>query len=77
MPEIIRLNNCKICIYADDHMPPHFHVRGPGWDVTLSLRTFTVTRGEGCRADIDEAVQWAKSNQALLWHEWKKLNERD
>lgn len=26
MPTIHRFANCKIAIYADGHMPPHFHI---------------------------------------------------
>jgi len=29
MPMIHRLCSAKICIYADDYAPPHFHLRGP------------------------------------------------
>jgi hypothetical protein len=77
MPEIVRLSKCKVCIYADDHMPPHFHVRGPGWDVSVSLKTLSVIRGDPCRTDIDEAIRWAEGNRLQLWQEWRKLNERD
>jgi hypothetical protein len=77
MPQIVRFNNCKICIYPDDHLPPHFHVRGKGWEVQVSLDTFTVIVGKGCKADIDEAIQWAKGKQEQLYVMWRKLNERD
>jgi hypothetical protein len=26
LPTIRRFANCKIAIYADDHMPPHFYI---------------------------------------------------
>jgi Domain of unknown function (DUF4160) len=77
MPELMRFSNCKICIYADDHYPPHFHIHGPGWDVSVDLRTFGIMKGQGVSADIAEALQWATQNQAILYNEWGKLNERD
>lgn len=77
MPEIIRLSNCKICVYADDHLPPHFHIRGRGWDVSVNLKTLTLMAGKGVGNDIDEAIQWAETNVELLYQVWKKLNERD
>jgi hypothetical protein len=76
MPEIARFASCKICVYAD-HAPPHFHVRGPGWNVTVDLKTLTVMRGQGNRAAVDEALEWAVANQKRLWNAWKELNERD
>ena len=77
MPEIVRFSNCKICIYADDHHPPHFHIRGRGWDVSVDLRTLVVIRGSGVQRDIAEAVEWATMNRAALYATWGKLNERD
>jgi hypothetical protein len=77
MPEIVRLSNCKVCVYADDHLPPHFHIRGRGWDVSVNLKTLTLMAGRGVSNDIDEAIEWAESNVELLYQVWKKLNERD
>ena len=77
MPEIVRLNNCKICMYADDHNPPHFHVRGPGWDISVDLQTFVVTQGTGPTTDIEEAIDWAARHQLSLFLTWSELNERD
>lgn len=77
MPEIVRLSNCKVCVYADDHLPPHFHIRRRGWDVSVNLKTLTLMAGKGVSNDIDEAIEWAGSNVELLYQVWKKLNERD
>jgi hypothetical protein len=77
MPEVVRFNNCKVCLYADDHCPPHFHIRGPGWDVSVDLRSFAIICGEGIEGDIQEALAWARLHQAQLYAEWGRLNERD
>ena len=77
MPEIVRLNGCKICMYADDHDPPHFHIRGAGWDVSVDLRTLAVTQGIGLETAIKEALEWAAVNQLQLMAKWSELNERD
>jgi hypothetical protein len=76
MPELVRFSNCKICMYADDHCPPHFHIRGRGWDVSVDLRTFFIVAGRP-DDDITEPLRWAFENRALLYDEWSKLNERD
>ena len=52
MPTIQRLRNFKVCMYADDHDPPHFHVLGPGWSGVIDLDTHTVCRGEISKAGI-------------------------
>lgn len=83
MPEVVRLNRCKICVYPGDHLPPHLlvrglHVRGADWDVAVDLVTFGV-RGRGETAAVLEAIAWARipDNSYLLAHEWRRLNERD
>ena len=48
MPEICRPctnKKFKLCIYADDHPPPHVHVRGPNVSAILDLGKRQVTRG--------------------------------
>ena len=79
MPEIVRLTNSKICMYADDHLPPHFHLRGPGWQASVDLTTLAVTAGRVPRRDLEEALRWVRvaENRALLSFEWRRLNERD
>jgi hypothetical protein len=77
MPTIHVLSNSKVCMYADDHDPPHFHVLGPGWSGVIDLDTLTICRGGIPKADYLEAVQWAKENSLFLLSEWRRLNERD
>jgi Domain of unknown function (DUF4160) len=76
MPAIHRLNNSKVCIFADDHKPPHFHVLGPGWSGVIDLETLTLSRGTIPKVDFLEAVQWARENSQFLLSEWRRLNER-
>ncbi|ARQ00930.1 DUF4160 domain-containing protein [Pseudorhodoplanes sinuspersici] len=79
MPEIVRLSNCKICVYAGDHAPPHFHVRGPGWTAAICMTSFKVLKGSGPRCDLEEAIRWAitPDNSYRLAYEWRRLNERE
>ncbi len=77
MPEIYRSGNWSVCVYADDHNPPHFHVVGPDWEVQISLRTFGVMAGEGPRSAISDAIEWARENLDELVQAWRGYNERD
>lgn len=77
MPTIHRLSGSKICIYADDHEPPHFHLLGPGWSGVIGIDGLEIRRGAIPRRDYLEAVAWAAANKAVLLREWKRLNERD
>ena len=64
-------------MYADDHCPPHFHIRGPGWDVAVDLQTLEVLVGLGDDGAISEAIEWARQNRAQLYTVWGRLNERE
>ena len=74
MPTIRRFANCKIAIYADDHMPPHFHIEGRGFRVVVEIDTMAVRAGDVGKAG--EAMAWARQNAALLRAEWSRLNRR-
>ena len=74
MPTICRFANCKISIYADDHMPPHFHIEGRGFRVIVEIETMVVRAGDVRRAR--QAMAWVRENTALLRAEWARLNRR-
>lgn len=78
MPSIQRLANVTIYIYADDHAPPHFHIRGPNSPgAQIEIETLRLMRGECHPRDLAEAITWAARNQPLLRAKWSELNERD
>ena len=76
MPTIEILTNVKIEMFADDHVPPYFHLRGPDSNALVRLDTLSVMRGKYSRRDLAEAVTWAEGNLGLLHAEWSRLNER-
>lgn len=75
MPTIRRFANCKIAIYADDHLPPHFHIEGRGFRALVEIETLEVRAGDIRRAA--EALEWAASNRDLLRAEWNRIVRRD
>jgi len=78
MPRVHVLSNCRIYVHARrEHPPPHFHVIGPGWEVSIDIRTFEIRKGSAPRADLDAAMVWARDNQEYLLDKWEEYNERD
>jgi hypothetical protein len=77
MPKVATLTNAVIYIYADDHLPPHFHVWGPDTDAQIEIHSLQIMNGKISRRDYAEAVAWAENNQALLETKWSEYNERD
>lgn len=76
MPTVKILTSVKIEMFADDHAPPHFHLRGPNSNALVRLDRLSVMRGTCSRRDLAEAVAWAEANLPLLYAEWSRLNER-
>ena len=74
LPTIRRLANCKISIYADDHLPAHFHIEGRSFRAIIEIETMVVRAGDVRRAR--EALTWAETNIELLRSEWLRLNRR-
>jgi Domain of unknown function (DUF4160) len=79
MPSIHRLDNATIYVYADDHPPPHFNVRGANSDANIRLDTLQVLIGEIDRKDFAQAIAWASipENWEKLMKAWRGLNESD
>ena len=74
MSTIHRFANCKISIYADDHMPAHFHIEGRGFRAIVEIETMEVRVGNVRRAR--DASTWAGANIEVLRSEWLRLNRR-
>jgi hypothetical protein len=75
MPTIRRFANRKISIYADDHMPPHFHIEGRGFRAVVEIETMVVRAGSVRKAP--EAIGWARDNIVVLRAEWLRFNRRE
>jgi hypothetical protein len=74
VPAIKRFAACKIAIYADDYLPPHFHVEGRGFRIVVEIETFRIRAGHSRRAQ--EALEWARQHSDLLRSEWQRLNRK-
>lgn len=77
MPTVQRLSRVTLYVYADDHVPPHFHMRGQNSNALVDIESLQVIKGRYDRHDYAEAVAWASRNQDVLRQIWSDLNERD
>jgi hypothetical protein len=76
MPTLQRFGAVKLCMYADDHHPPHFHVVGRDFQVLVRIADLVVFAGTARPRQIADALAWARANQPLLAQRWAALNER-
>jgi Domain of unknown function (DUF4160) len=77
---VVRLNNCRICIFGGqgEHPLPHFHLKGPDSKCSVDLVTLVPIKGHYSRKDLKEAREWLEvpENYTSVTCEWRRLNER-
>ncbi|MGQ9365727.1 DUF4160 domain-containing protein [Azospirillum sp. ST 5-10] len=68
------INKVTFRIFGNDHLPPHFHVKGPGIDAQVSIDPPAVIVGTlpaTLRADV---FAWVEANHDRLVAEWNTWN---
>lgn len=76
MPTLQRFGAVSIHTNADDHHPPHFHIVGSNFQVLVRSSDLVIIAGVARKAEIAEAISWAKANRKTLALKWVELNER-
>jgi hypothetical protein len=64
-----------IRVYANDHLPPHFHV-APHFEALVEIATLAILRGEIGRSARAEVMAWCAAHRADLAAEWNRINPR-
>jgi hypothetical protein len=75
MPTIFRVGPFKIQVFADDHLPPHFHIVGPDLEATVEISGLSILKGRRYRRELKPVLDWARENVELLSGERSKLND--
>ena len=75
MPTIAEFDGIKICMYADDHAPPHFHVLQAEHEALVRISDLGILAGGLPRPTLRKAMAWAQENQPMLALRWLQMNE--
>lgn len=75
MPTIAIFEGIKVCIYADDHLPPHIHILFAEHEAAIRISDLGVMAGSLPRPVLNKVLAWAADNQAQLALRWIQLNE--
>ena len=74
----IKEKNLSLVVYPNDHLPPHVHVLGPGWEIRLSingkLEVMTIT-GKPKLQEITQAIEATSVHIAELNKIWSDLHD--
>jgi hypothetical protein len=74
---VARVNGLRIEVFAKEHAPPHFHVRGGDVDATFSLESCEYLQGDvGCR---EKALieWWYQRSRKQLIQAWNSSRPSD
>jgi hypothetical protein len=74
----IKDNGLNLVVYPNDHLPPHVHVLGPGWEVRMSIsgkiELMTIT-GNPKLQEIALAAEVVSRNRNELKKIWRSLHD--
>jgi len=65
-----------IRVYANDHLPPHFHAITPDLEALIEIKTLAVLRGHLSPQATRTVMSWATRNRATIVAEWNRINPR-
>lgn len=63
-------------VYANDHLPPHFHAIAPDYEALIEIETLTIIRGRLSARARKAVMAWAARNRAVITGEWNRINPR-
>jgi hypothetical protein len=75
MGKLHQIGNIIITVYANDHLPPHFHAIAPDFEALIEIETLSVRAGSLGRSRR-VVLDWAAENVAVIKAEWNRINPR-
>ncbi|MCK0197746.1 DUF4160 domain-containing protein [Ancylobacter sp. 6x-1] len=75
MGKLHTIGKITVRVYANDHLPPHFHIVAPDFEALVEITSLTVLKGSLPKAGRP-ALDWASQNKAAIIAEWNRINPR-
>ena len=76
MGKLHQIGKVIIRVYANDHLPPHFHAIAPDFEALIEIETLAIIRGSLSRQATKSVMAWASANRGLIVAEWNRINSR-
>ena len=73
MPEICRFFGIIIMMFADDHNPPHFHVRYGDYEAIITIEK-GIVKGAMPRNALKQIFRWMDLHKQDLMDNWTRLH---
>lgn len=75
MPEISRFLGIVIGMFHREHGPPHFHAAYGEYQITVDIRSGTVT-GQFPRRALSHVLEWYELHKKELMENWELADQR-
>ena len=76
MPEISRFLGIVICMYYDEHNPPHFHAKYGKYEISIEIESGVIT-GKFPRRALKAVLDWYEIHKEELMTDWQlALNDQ-
>ncbi|GJE56042.1 DUF4160 domain-containing protein [Methylobacterium sp. WL9] len=76
MGKLHQFGKVFIRVYANDHLPPHFHIVSPDDEALVEIATLDILAGALPSRVAKKALAWAADNKAVIAAEWNRINPR-
>lgn len=76
MGKVHQFGKVIITVYANDHLPPHFHVITPDAQALVEIATLSILAGSLPSKVEKAALAWAAANLDVIRAEWNRINPR-
>jgi len=75
MPTFFIIEGVKICLFFDDHNPPHFHAFIAEYEAVIEIYSLEFIRGDLPKNKKQKILKWAELNREELIEIWDDLNK--
>jgi hypothetical protein len=76
MAKLHTIGKTEIRVYANDHLPPHFHIVHPDFEALIVIEDFSIYAGSLKGSGGKAGLAWAKANVATIKAEWNRVNPK-
>ena len=75
MPTFFIVEDVKICLFFDDHNPPHFHAFIVEYEAVIEIYSLEFVKGDLPENKKRKILKWAELNKEELIEIWDDLNK--
>lgn len=72
MAELCRFCGIIIAMFADDHNPPHFHIRYGDYDAIITIDS-GIVKGNMPSKELKMIFKWMDDHKSELMENWSRL----